>query len=152
MADQTNDESNLPNDGETLTAIWKPAWHELDQTLVVDLKQRYFFFDNVPENMQPDGTVGQVDLVFFNDVDANENVQVRVAKVAKIEHAVIGEIIRVDTFGLDYILYPFEGEEIVVDAEEEPGVVRSGIHTVDDWTMKVTLTDVSDRIRVDPVV
>lgn len=130
------------------TALWRPAWHELDQTLVLGLRQRYFFFDDVPESMSKIGSCESPDYVFFNGVDSSENSQIRFAKIVNIEHATLGEMLRVDTFGLDYILYPVSGEEIIIDGEEEAGVVRSGTsQQVSDWTMVVTLEEISERIR-----
>lgn len=130
----------LPSQG---TAIWYPAWHALDQTLVVGLRQRYFFFENLPQRIAALDRSEQPDLVFFNGVDSTMDSQIRFANVVRIDHPDIGEILRVDTFGLDYIIYPINGEEIVVDGEEEPGTVLSGWDPVKDWTMQVTLEQIS---------
>ena len=147
------DDSANPNSGDSAakpqqTALWRPAWHELDQTLIVGLRQRYFFFDDVPESMSKIGNDETPDYVFFNGVDSSENSQIRFAKIVNIEHATLGEMLRVDTFGLDYILYPASGEEIIIDGEEEPGVIRSGASgEVSDWSMVVTLEEVSERVQ-----
>ena len=64
-----------------------------------------------------------------------------------MEHAELGQLLRVDTWGLDYILYPADGEEVVVDAEEQPGLVHSGWPSIiNDWTIHVHLVDVSEPL------
>ena len=140
MAEQPASNRSIPT---PCYATWRPAWHELDQTLILDLRQRYFFFPSSMSSQQDDSEPA---LVFFNGVDPAIEGEVRFAKVVKIEHKDLGELLRVDTFGLDYILYPCSGEEIVVDADEEPGIVRSGSGPVEDWSLRVTLTEISDAI------
>ena len=55
---------------------------------------------------------------------------------------------RVDTEGLDYIFYPVDGTEFVVNAEEDPGVIYDEEElVVDDWSVIVTLADVSSPSR-----
>lgn len=129
-------------------ALWKPAWHQLDQTLVVDLRQRYFFYPAESET-PPSRFAVSADLFFYNGVDVATESEIRFAKILKIEHETIGEILRVDTFGLDYILFPTIGEEVVIDAEEDPGLVLSGGSSVEDWSLRVTLAEVSEPIPMD---
>ena len=138
--DQPN---RLPSSG---SAIWYPAWHALDQTLVVGLRQRYFFFQSLPKRIASMASSEQPDLVFFNGLDSATDSQIRFANIVRIEHPDIGEILRVDTFGLDYIIYPTNGEEIVVDGEEEPGTVLSGWDPIKDWTMQVEMEQISNPI------
>lgn len=144
-----------PESANTQTiALWRPAWHELDQTLILDLRQKYFFFTSSASDSEKEDTdqPATAPLRFFNGVDPGMDGEVRFAKVIKIEHAVIGELLRVDTFGLDYILYPVGSEEIVIDAEEEPGAIRSGASGIDDWTMQVTLSEISEPLPQSDIV
>lgn len=147
-----NSDSDPSQSSSCGTAIWYPAWHALDQTLVLGLRQRYFFFDALPSRIASLEPSEQPDYVFYNGVDAEEDSQIRFAEVVLIEHPDIGEILRVDTFGLDYILFPANGEEIIIDGEEDPGTVISGWDPIGDWTMRVMLERISDRIEPDNIV
>jgi hypothetical protein len=66
--------------------------------------------------------------------------------VLEIIHPQLGPLERVDTSGLDYVFKPADGEEIYVNAEEEPGVAYDFDQPVGDWSLLVTLDDVSDPI------
>ena len=87
-----------------------------------------------------------VDLVFYNQLDSTKNCTVRYAKIVEMYHPQIGPLHRVDTDGLDYIFFPVDGEEIVVNAEEEPGSTYDGQVVVDDWSVFVKLADVSEPV------
>ena len=139
----SNESSHPPEAQSTKTAIWIPAWHELDQSLMVGLRQKYFFFDQLPA----DFATSNCDLIFFNGLSPGSNCDIRFAKVTSIVHPALGEILRVDSMGLDYILYPADGEEVVLDAEENPGTVLSGLDDlIEDWTLQVLLEEVSEPI------
>lgn len=139
----SNKSSHRPEAESSKTAIWIPAWHELDQSLMVGLRQKYYFFDQLPAEF----ATGDCDLMFFNGLAPGSNCDIRFAKVTSIVHPTLGEILRVDTMGLDYILYPADGEEVVLDAEENPGSVLSGLDDpIAAWTLQVLLEEVSQPI------
>lgn len=126
------------------TALWTPGWYELDQSLVVGERQKFWFFQTPPDECK---TLGEnVDLVFYNQLDSTRNCTVRYAKVVEMHHPQLGQLLRVDTDGLDYIFFTTEGEEIVVNAEEEPGTTYQGNFDVDDWSVFVTLAEVSEPV------
>ncbi len=127
----------------TPKALWTPGWYELDQSLIVGQRQRFWFFAKPPvDDNQP-----VVDYVFFNQMAASANSQIRYAKVLDIEHPELGPLQRVDTEGLDYIFYPVDGTEFVVNAEENPGLIYGEEELViDDWSVIVTLADVSSPL------
>ncbi len=129
-------------DSHYQTALWTPGWYELDQTLVLGERQKYWFFQEPPAECL--AKPAEVDLVFFNQLDSAQNCNVRYAKIVEMTHPLLGSLLRVDTDGLDYIFYPADGEEIVVNAEEEPGVVYDGDLVVSDWAIIVTLDEVSE--------
>lgn len=126
------------------TALWTPGWYELDQTLAKGDRRKYWFFQTPPDGCLKSST--DIELVFFNQLDSAQNCNVRYATVVEIRHPQLGELIRVDTDGLDYIFFPLDGEEIVVNAEEEPGVAQGSCINVDDWSVLVTLADVSEPV------
>jgi hypothetical protein len=87
--------------------------------------------------------------VFYNQLDSAKNCNVRYAKIEGIHHPQLGQLMRVDTDGLDYIFFPVEGEEIVVNAEEDPGSTYDSGVQVDDWSVLVSLSDVSEPVTAD---
>lgn len=126
-------------------AIWTPGWYELDQTLVLGQRQKFWFFDSVTDSMS--GSDGdETGLVFFNKSDTSENCVARFARIDEMHHAQLGAILRVDTDGLDYIFFPVEGEEVIVNAEEEPGQAYDLGESISDWSIHVKLSDVSEPI------
>ncbi len=135
------------SDSTTQNALWTPGWYELDQTLVIGERQKFWFFQSPPQDCKT--LAEEVDLVFYNQLDSTKNCNVRYATIVEMRHPDIGQLVRVDTDGLDYIFFPFEGEEIVVNAEEEPGKTYEGDAQVDDWTVFVLLADVSDPVTAD---
>jgi len=132
------------SDSSHQTALWTPGWYELDQTLVLGERQKYCFFQSPPEECL--AASRDIQLVFFNQLDSAQNCNVRYAKIVEMKHPQLGNLLRVDTDGLDYIFFPVNGEEIVVNAEEEPGVSYDGDVAVDDWSVIVTLEDVSEPV------
>jgi hypothetical protein len=136
---------NQPNK----TALWSPGWYELDQSLVLGERHKFLFFQHPPEAYHHLLTDREerFDLVFFNQLDSNENCCVRYARVMEMVHPQLGPLLRVDTDGLDYIFYPVLGEEVVVNAEESPGAVCEGPEqSIQDWSVIVTLGEVSEPV------
>ncbi len=129
------------------TAIWTPGWYELDQTLVLGERQKYWFFQNPPTRSKRDQHPSADDeLVFYNQLDSTKNCCVRYAKIVEMIHPQLGALMRIDTDGLDYIFYPVAGEEVIVNAEEDPGSIydSNGTAEISDWSVFVKLTDVSE--------
>lgn len=133
------------SDSDQKAAIWTPGWYELDQTLVLGQRQKFWFFETPPDSMPADDSSESV-LVFFNKTDTSENCVARYARIDDIHHAQLGSILRVDTDGLDYIFFPVDGEEIIVNAEEEPGLAYDLGQPISDWSVRVTLSEVSEPI------
>ncbi len=120
-----------------------PGWYELDQPLSVGESGRLWFYQDPPRDLP---SVESYDFVFFNQLSAAANCQVRTANVLSIEHAVLGRVARIDTSGLDYVFHLVEGDSIVVNAEEDPGRAYDGPAEITDWSMVVHLSDVSDPL------
>ena len=132
------------SDSKQYTALWTPGWYELDQTLTPGERQKFWFFQNPPEECQ--AMAGDLDFVFYNQLDSTQNCIVRYAKIVEIQHQELGELLRVDTDGLDYIFFPANSEEIVVNAEEEPGSTYDNDLEVADWSVIVKLVEVSEPV------
>lgn len=127
-------ESTNPESPAGCSARWVPAWHQLDQTLSVG-DRRWFYF------RPADPATGE--LTFYNGLEVGPDCERREATIESISHPQLGEILRVDTDGLDYIVYPAQGAERVVDAEQAPGTANDGGPAVDDWELHVRLSNVS---------
>lgn len=138
----------MPDSNQTsasqMTALWTPGWYELDQTLVLGERQKFWFFQTPPEECLK--ITADLDLVFYNQLDSSKNCNVRYAKIVEMTHPQLGELLRVDTDGLDYIFFPVGGEEIVVNAEEEPGTTYDEGPEVSDWSVLVKLTEISEPV------
>lgn len=132
----------MPDSTKTLKAVWTPSWYEMDQSLSVGIKQKFWFFQDKPSH----GDQEDIELAFFNQLDSEVNSVTRFAEIVEIYHDVLGPLARVDTDGLDYIFVPIEGSEIFVNAEEEPGNAYDTEFEIEDWTLLVTLQNVSEPI------
>lgn len=132
------------NQSSQKTALWTPGWYELDQTLVLGERQKFWFFQDPPDECRK--VADNLDLVFYNQLDSSKNCNVRYAKIVEMSHPELGELLRVDTDGLDYIFFPANGEEIVVNAEEEPGSTYGEGVEVADWSVLVKLEEVSEPV------
>ena len=134
------------NETTLQTAIWTPGWYELDQSLALGQRQKYWFFQNPPVASDSDRETAcpECDLVFYNQLDSTTNCCVRYANIVEMYHPQLGPLLRVDTDGLDYIFTPVEGEEVIVNAEEDPGSTYDSQLDVPDWSVLVKLSEVSD--------
>jgi len=126
------------------TATWIPGWYELDQTLSLGERQKVWFFQTPPDEVAVDGPTP--DFIFFNQLDSTTNCQVRFAKVVEMVHPELGPLTKIDTDGCDYIFFPVDGEEVVVNAEEDPGSAYDENLNIDQWTVFVKLEDVSEPV------
>lgn len=122
---------------QLLNALWIPAWHELDQPLALGEENRFYFFDETPAQYRP--WVQASERVFFNLDELPEDPESVVATPIEIQHETLGHLLRIDTFGLDYIFYPANAEEWIVDAEESPGTCRTHHECVEHWRVHVKL-------------
>ena len=127
-----------------MKAIWTPGWYELDQSLALGERQKYWFFEVPPLDCL--AVADEVDLVFYNQLASAANFQVRYATIAEMNHPKLGRLQRIDTDGLDYIFVPVVGEEVIVNAEEEPGTTYNDEVQVDDWSVFVSLSEVSEPV------
>lgn len=123
--------------------LWVPGWYELDQPLAVGSRDRFWFFQNPPMDYPP---AESVDYVFYNQITSGANCQVRYATIVALDHHKLGPLERIDTDGLDYIFFPRNGPEIVVNAEEDPGAAYESQFKIEDWTVQVTMMDVSEPV------
>ncbi len=130
---------------EIRTAFWKPGWHCNDQSLQLGQAGEFWFYAD-PQTPEDSGSMAQrPPLQLFNRTVSDDHVpQLRSATVVGIEHPVLGPLAGIDTSELDYVFRTVGGDDYVVNAEEEPGMVYDMEQVqVKDWTITVTLLDVS---------
>ena len=128
-------------------ALWTPGWYELDQSLNLGVLQRFWFYQTPPvTSAGVTSSSSDIELVFYNQLASAANHTVRYAMITEMSHPELGLINRVDTDGLDYIFYPVSGEEVIVNAEEDPGSVYESELKIDDWSLQVKLTQVSEPV------
>ena len=103
---------------------WKPAWYELDQSIVVgDIDLFYLSRDY---------------LYFWTDLLWDHDCEVK-AEILSISHSELGDIKGIITIGLDYSIYLSNGSEIIVNAEESPGDIVNSECVVREWDFDVQI-------------
>lgn len=111
------------------TAIWIPAWYELDQSVV--LNDRDIFFFEMSANP-----------LRFSNFAGDQPVFEAEATVVGIRHEVFGELRAILAEGLDYALIRTDGTRIRVEAEETPGLVYETGETLEPAQFLIDLADV----------
>ncbi|MBX3416312.1 MAG: hypothetical protein KF851_01815 [Pirellulaceae bacterium] len=139
MTENSPHSSASPHD--CILAIWKPGWHRLDQTIEVGQLARFWFFPRKDsEDLQPR-------LHFFNTTSSVETpVEIRSARIVSITHPELGPLSRIEADWLDYTFHGVNGEEFLVNADEEPGTLYTAIEPIENWTCEVILRDVSEPL------
>ncbi len=119
-----------------VSALWRPAWQALDQALQVGSHGSFWLCPLTAES-----TYGPTDVTreFCRGLPGSAAAICFQGTILAIEHPQLGSFVAVDTHGLDYRFLLADGRELVVNAEESPGLcVTPGI-TVQDWTLLVQL-------------
>ena len=95
-----------------IKAIWKPVWHELDQTLEVGVTDTFYLDQS------------QIPAKFITGLDQKgDGIK---ATILAITHSQLGEIKRIDTSGLSYKFYLVSDSLMQIEAEERPGFIEEG--------------------------
>ena len=129
---------------DTKKALWIPAWHSLDQKLILNDRQRYHFYVHHPSLLADVNR--DVDLVFYNRLKMTSEGQVRWARIIELWHPELGFLNRVDTGELDYVFQLTDGTEVRVNAEEHPGKAVSGDWEIEAWEVIALLSEVSEPL------
>lgn len=124
----------------TINALWIPAWYELDPSIVVGVTEQFVF--HKPANNET--------LRFYSGAKAGDAVKATGA-IAAIHHAVLGAIESVDAQGLDYTLVLQDGRRLLVNAQEEPGLLYEWVDDswqpseigIADWRLEVKFASLS---------
>ena len=111
-------------------AIWVPAWFELDQSVVVNDRD-VFFFEMTANPLRFSNFTGDVPIFEAE------------ATVVEIRHEVFGELRAILAEGLDYELIKADGSRIRIDAEQDPGRVYETEEILAPLQFTIELADVS---------
>ena len=111
-------------------AIWVPAWFELDQSVVVNDRD-IFFFEMSANPLRFSNFAGDVPIFEAE------------ATVVGILHEVLGELRAILAENLDYELIKPDGSRIRIDAEQDPGRVYDTGETLEPLQFTIELSDVS---------
>jgi len=102
---------------------WKPAWYELDQTIVRG-DTDYFY-------LSKDGSI------FTSDMHCSEDMEVY-GEVLEILHPELGAVCGIVAEGLNYRIYIDMTNFIQIDAEESPGKVEYPTDcSISDWNFEI---------------
>ena len=104
---------------------WTAAWYELDQTIIVGDKARFYLSSD--ENNHS----------FFNELYQSNSFIQKKLEVIRISHPVFGDVRGIVAIGLDYTIYLIDGTVLEVNAEEQPGQIYNSSLVIDDWTFEV---------------
>jgi hypothetical protein len=141
MNERRNDHTPK-HDTKVVHVCWQPAWHELDQSLALG-ETSLIALEEISPPLQIDDQTFQWKFSTGLDPDGGFEKNVR---IDAIHHPILGEVLKIDACGLDYIVYPANGEEIIIDAEEDPGVVHNRTVQIENWSMTVRVTIIESEI------
>lgn len=124
----------------TINALWIPAWYELDPSIVVGVTEEFVFHKTAANEV----------LKFYSGAKENDAVKA-IGTISAIKHNVLGDIESVDAQGLDYTLVLQDGRRLLVNAEENPGLVYEWVDdswqpsdmVITDWTLTVQFASLS---------
>lgn len=130
----------------TMKALWIPAWYELDPSIVVGVTEEFVFHKPTPEGA----------LRFYSGEKGELAVKATGA-IASIHHQILGDIESVDAQGLDYTIVLKDGRRLLVNAEEDPGLIYEWVDeswqpsemSIQDWQLDVKFTSLSAFKAVD---
>ena len=117
-------------------AIWIPAWYELDQSIVVNDRDVFFF----QMNCNP---------LRFSNFASDEPIFEAEATVVGIRHEMLGELRAILAEGLDYSLIRADGLRLHLDAEENPGHLQEMGGTLEPAQFLIELADVDPLAPAD---
>ena len=121
-----------------MLAVYKFRFYELDQPLEVGEEKEFAFFVDPHFAASPGSPISRdMILVFANTLGEKMVVRHR-CRIMSISHPALGKVRSIATRGLSYTVTLDDGRRVVVDAEENPGVVEDGPRA-DDWLFLVEI-------------
>ncbi|HKO02957.1 MAG TPA: hypothetical protein VJ032_14760, partial [Thermoanaerobaculia bacterium] len=113
-------------------AIWVPAWYELDQSVVVNDRD-VFFFQTLKDADQR---------LVFSNFRGDQPFFEAEATIVRIRHQMLGEVQAILAEGLDYSILRADGSCARVEAEENPGYVYDTKEILNPSRFLIELADV----------
>ncbi|MCH1931122.1 hypothetical protein L9G16_13105 [Shewanella sp. A25] len=123
-----------------MNALWIPAWYERDPSIFVGVTEEFVFH-------QPASNEA---LRFYSGAEDAVAVKATGA-ISSIHHKVLGDIESVDAQGLDYTLVLKDGRRLLVNADDDPGLIYEWVDdswqrsemVIQDWQLDVKFTSLS---------
>ncbi len=121
-----------------MLALYKLRFYELDQAISVGDTDTFVFFVDPHFSRAPASPpCRDMVLVFANTGQSlGPTVDIR-CTILSIVHPQLGSVLSIDTKGLDYRITLLTGEVVVVDAEEQAGIIHDAPSRVTDWAFMV---------------
>ncbi len=101
-----------------ITAIWQPAWYELDQSIKCGTTDDWWLVKK-----------GNDAVRFHTGMQGKEWLWILNGEIVSITHKTLGAIGEIDCHGLSYKITLTSGKYIQVDAEEQPGTIEKEFST-----------------------
>ncbi|QYJ79070.1 hypothetical protein [Shewanella acanthi] len=123
-----------------MNALWIPAWYERDPSIFVGVTEEFVF--HKPASHEA--------LRFYSGAEDTAAVKATGA-ISSIHHKVLGDIESVDAQGLDYTLVLKDGRRLLVNADDDPGLIYEWVDeswqrsemVIQDWQLDVKFTSLS---------
>ena len=140
---------------ETLRAVWTPGWYNLDQSITVGQVQYFYVYKEIPDlsemkwppqsDPDPLWPSGSTDLVFYNTLLKPDAYTKRRLRIDSIEHPELGTLESIATQRFGVYEFRTTTQSLEVEAEERPGRCYDNAVTVEDWSVRVEVTEESGR-------
>jgi hypothetical protein len=111
--------------------IYEFTWYELDQSVKVGQESEFYFFKN--------GDPPQ----FYCGLFDPGKTEMRKCLIKSISHPDLGEILEIDTKGLDYTITLANGNSFQVEAEESPGEVYNYSVKPKSWIFEINVKQIA---------
>jgi hypothetical protein len=128
-------------------ALWTPTWYAMDQKIARTEHKTLHFFTSVPEHVRSrlvHFSGEEYAAVFSSGSRKDRGWYELDGEIVSIENSELGEIASVRPAGFDYVVTLASGDEILVDAEENPGTIHGSERMISDWTMRIVVRPARD--------
>lgn len=115
-----------------MQAIYEFSFYCLDQSIMVGEEGDFAFDTNLSDESS----------LYFKNSVGSENTQIHPYKIDAISHPELGDIYSIATENLDYTITLENGEQILVNAEEQPGHIHKGPKNITSWKFSVETSSV----------
>ena len=127
-----------------MLAVYKFRFYELDQPLEVGDEKEFAFFVDPHFAASPLSPISRDMILAFANTLGEKMVVRHRCRIVSISHPTLGKVQSIATRGLSYTVILDDGRRVVVDAEENPGIVEDGPRA-GDWLFLVEIEPIETR-------